>query len=47
MARGFVAALPAIKQFLKRFSPPIVATVSLSGAVSMLYTHSALIKRID
>lgn len=47
MARAFVTALPAIKQFLEKFSPPFVATVSLSGAVSMLHTHSALIKRVD
>lgn len=30
-----------------KFAPPFIATISLSGAVSMLYTHSALIKRVE
>jgi hypothetical protein len=47
MARAFVTAMPVIKRFMEKFSPPFVATVSLSGAVSMLHTHSALIKRVE
>lgn len=46
MARAFVAALPVMKRFMGKFAPPFIATISLSGAVSMLYTHAALIKRV-
>jgi cytosine/adenosine deaminase-related metal-dependent hydrolase len=47
MAHAFVAALPVMKRFMAKFAPPFIATVSLSGAVSMLFTHSSLIKKID
>lgn len=47
MAQAFVKAMPVMKRFLTKFRPPFVATVTLSGAVSMLYTHADLIKRVE
>ncbi|MEX2119770.1 MAG: hypothetical protein WD847_09260 [Pirellulales bacterium] len=46
MGTAFVTALPAIRQFLKRFPAPFVAGVTRSGNVSMLCTRATLIKRI-
>lgn len=36
MAEAFVRALPAIKRFVAKNSPPFIARVTRSGAVSML-----------
>src|SRR5207253_301154 len=46
MAIAFVAALPRMRRFLQKFAAPFIATITRSGAVSMLFTHSALIKRV-
>ena len=47
MAKAFVAALPSIERFLKKFDKPFVATVTLSGTVNILCTLSDLIKKVD
>ena len=47
MADAFVAALPSIERFLKKFDKPFVATITPSGAVSILCTLSDLIKKVD
>lgn len=47
MGASFVRALPHIKQLIRRNAVPFVATVSRSGAVSMLHTQADLIKKVD
>ncbi len=47
MALAFCTALPDIRRFLRKFSPPYVATVTPAGKVSMLLTQAELIKRIE
>lgn len=37
MGRIFVKALPAIRRFLSKNSPPFVATVTRGGSVSMVF----------
>ena len=37
MAEIFVKALPKMKRFVAKHSPPFIATVTKSGAVSMLF----------
>lgn len=38
MAQIFVNALPAIKRFATKYSPPFIAKVTRGGSVSMLFT---------
>jgi hypothetical protein len=45
MGRSFVAAMPKIRRFLRRFKPPFVATVSRSGAVQIFLTAAEIHKR--
>jgi len=46
MAHAFVAALTDMKKMIAKFKPPFVATVTLSGSVSVFYTHDQLIAAI-
>lgn len=46
MAEAFLAAMPDIKRIVAKFPPPLVATVTKSGTVKVVYTHDALIQKI-
>jgi hypothetical protein len=46
MALAFIAAVPDVCRFLRKFTPPFVATITPVGKVSMLLTHSSLMKKI-
>ena len=47
MATAFVKAMPDMVKFLKKFEPPFLATVTRSGAVSILARFSDLIAKVD
>ena len=46
-ATVFSRAYPEILRFLNKFDPPFVATITRSGALSMLATFSDLIKKVN
>jgi predicted nuclease of predicted toxin-antitoxin system len=46
LGKAFATALPDIKRFLSKFSWPFIATITLTGRVQNLITHSGLIKKI-
>lgn len=46
MAEAFRRALPRMKQFVRDFPAPFVATVSAAGRVTMLLRHAAIRKAI-
>jgi predicted nuclease of predicted toxin-antitoxin system len=47
MAMAFVKALPSIQRFLDKFEIPFIATVTMTGHISILCTLADLMKRID
>lgn len=45
MVRAFTTALPTIKKIAAKFQPPFVGTITASGHVRVLMTHTQLIER--
>lgn len=46
MASAFVAALPSMSAFVRKFDPPFIARVSQTGAVQMIYKYSEIQQRV-
>jgi hypothetical protein len=46
LGKAFATALPQIRRLLAKFSWPFIATITFSGRVQILITHSGLIKKI-
>ena len=47
MATAFTVAYPEMLRFLDKFDPPFLATITRTGAMSMLATFNDLIKKVD
>jgi hypothetical protein len=45
MAEAFVKALPRMKKVLRRWEVPIIATVSIDGAVAVLFANGSRLDR--
>jgi hypothetical protein len=46
MAAAFVAALPTMRSFVRRFDPPFIARVSALGHVRMLLKYAEIHQRV-
>ena len=46
-AKSIMAAMPQMIACINKYPPPFVAQITAAGALSMLATHSDLIKKLD